>query len=310
MVRVPLFSVVLLGLAVFGQGAGESRAGSIPIPGGSFESPLTLYVSINVDFWQKSAKPDWYVEGGGFLWTQLAGLFKNTPAGSADRIDNLDGNQAAWLFAVREVALFQDYASVDWNDFSPSHAFDAKFEVGKAYTLTVGVIGGGGNMLEGASLEIALYYLDSTTKQVNVAATNIVFSRALFPTTTRFVDIQTRLPIVTPTDPWAGQHIGVRLRSSITDTNLEGGYWDVDNIRLVSVQAPKLQDPRWSGGRFQFTLLSEPGLTFEVLASPNLAAPLTNWTSCGMLTNLTGSTVFGEQVDHVTERFYQVRQLP
>src|SRR5439155_12475624 len=85
------------------------RAGSISVPNNSFESPVTVFVDTHIDSWQKSAKPPWYDESGGYLWDQLTGTFKNTPTNSSDHIDNCDGNQAAWMFAVPEVAIFQDY---------------------------------------------------------------------------------------------------------------------------------------------------------------------------------------------------------
>ena len=119
-------------------------AEAIVVPNGSFESPSTPYVSINIDSWQKSPKPDDYIEAGGFLWTQLTGIFKNSSPGSSDYIDNCDGAQALWLFAVPEVALFQDYDSFDWHNQPPSHQFNATFTIGRSYHLRVGVIGTGG----------------------------------------------------------------------------------------------------------------------------------------------------------------------
>jgi hypothetical protein len=95
-------------------------AGTIHIPNHSFELPTTSFVSINIDSWQKTPKPDWYVEDGGFLWTQLTGAFKNNAPPSPDHIVNCDGNQAIWLFAVPEVGLFQDYDSMDLDDPAPS----------------------------------------------------------------------------------------------------------------------------------------------------------------------------------------------
>src|SRR5438552_17921241 len=89
------------------------RGASISIPNSSFESPVTMFVDTHIDSWQKSAKPPCYDESGGYLWDQLTGTFKNTPPTIADHIDNCDGNQAAWMFAVPEVAIFQDYDSVD-----------------------------------------------------------------------------------------------------------------------------------------------------------------------------------------------------
>src|SRR5690348_1734577 len=97
-------------------------AGPIVVPNGSFELPATEFVSTLVDSWQKALKPDWYIEAG-FFWPQLVGLFKNTPSNSPDHIDNCDGNRAIWLFAVPEVAIYQDYDTLDADDAEPSHAF-------------------------------------------------------------------------------------------------------------------------------------------------------------------------------------------
>src|SRR5436190_14332647 len=130
------FAGVLLGFCSF---SGRLVGGTIGIPNESFESPATDFVNTHIDSWQKSAKPDWYDESGPFLWDQLTGVFKNTAATSADHIDNCDGNQAAWMFAIPQVALFQDYDTMDWNDLLPTHDFNAVFEAGKSYHLTMGV---------------------------------------------------------------------------------------------------------------------------------------------------------------------------
>jgi hypothetical protein len=63
--RRALASCALL-LAWLG-GTIRSHPASIPIPNGSFELPVTPFVSVNVDAWEKPPKPDWYVEEGGFL---------------------------------------------------------------------------------------------------------------------------------------------------------------------------------------------------------------------------------------------------
>jgi len=285
------------------------QAGPISIPNGSFESPATVFVNTYIASWQKSAKPDWYVESGGYTWGQLTGVFKNTPTNSTDHIDNCDGNQAAWMFAVPEVALFQDYNSVDWSNATPTHAFNATFDVGKSYHLTVGVIGGGGNMLEGASLELSLYYRDAASNMVTVAATDISNSTAIFSNTTHLIDFTVDVPAVKAADAWAGQNIGAQLLSTVS-SNLEGGYWDLDNVRLMAVQEPSLVAPTWTNGQFQFTLRSEPGLSFEILGATNLALPLSNWTSLATLTNTTGDVSFLETPVNFNRRFYLARQLP
>src|SRR5436309_556472 len=118
---------VLVALALTARGA------SVTVPNYSFESPATAFVTINIDSWQKSSKPDWYQENGGFTWVQLTGAFKNTATNSSDHIDNCDGNQAIWLFAVPEVGLFQDYDSADWRGVS--NQFNATFTPGKTFEI-------------------------------------------------------------------------------------------------------------------------------------------------------------------------------
>ena len=258
------------------------RAAAIHVPNHSFELPATAFVSINIDSWQKTPKPDGYDEGGGFLWTQLTGIFKNTATNSPDHIDNCDGNQALWLFVVPEAGLFQDYNSLDLDDPSPSHAFDAKFEVGKSYHLTVGVIGTGGGMQQGATLELSLYYRDDDSNRVTVATTTVTNLLTLLSNNTQLVDFTVNAPTVRLADAWANQNIGIMLRSTVS-TNLQGGYWDLDNVRLLA--GPSLLNPVWNNNQFQFTLLGEVGAEFEILSTTNTAQPLANWSRLGTLTN-------------------------
>lgn len=284
-------------------------AGPITVPNSSLESPVTTFVNTHVDCWQKVPKPAWYVEGGGYTWDQLAGVFKNTPVGASDHIINCDGNQASYLFAVPEVCLFQDYDSTDWSNSIPTHAFNATFDAGTAYQLTVGVIGGGGNMLPGVTFELALYYRDAASNQVIVAATSITNSLSVFSNTVTLIDFQVSVATVQPTDAWAGQHIGVRLLSTV-DPSLQGGYWDVDNVRLTGTTQPSWANLIWSNGQFALTLKSEPGLQFEVLASSDPGLPPSSWSSLGILSNATGSVVFTDTAANSERRFYRARQLP
>ncbi len=297
----------LPGLAVFALSF-TGIAATISVPNASFESPATSFVDINIDSWQKTAKPDDYNETGGYLWTQLTGVFRNTPTNSSDHIDNCDGDQALWLFAVPKVGLFQDYDSVDWNDEAPTHDFNAIFEPGKSYHLTVGIIGTGGGMLEGASLQLSLYYRVGTNN-VPVAITSISNTPTVFSNNTHLLDFQVHVPIVRPTDPWANQHIGVEFFSTVS-SNLQGGYWDLDNVRLTSVREPVLANPVWSNGHLSLTLQSEPGLKFQILASTDLAQPLSNWTALASVTNVTGSISFTDTDPALTRRYYRAQQFP
>jgi hypothetical protein len=274
---------------------------SITIPNGSFESPTTTYASPFMDYWQKNPKPDWYDEGGGaFLWTQLTGEFSNQPPAY---IDNCDGKQAAWMFVIPEVAIFQDY------DFPTNHAFNATYEVGKSYHLTVGIIGTGGGMLQGATFELALYYRDATTNMVVVAATSVTNTSDIFSNNTHFIDFHADSAFVNASDPWAGQHIGIRLLSSITDTNLEGGYWDLDNVRLTTTSAPALSNPVWTNGQLSFILQSEPGMILEIEKSTNLEN-VQDWSNIARVTNSSGTYSFTDTNATSAQSYYRAQLVP
>lgn len=285
-------------------------ATNISVPNASFESPNVPFPLPNFNSWQKTAKPDWYDDGGGsFSWIQLTGAFKNTTVGSSNHIDNCDGLQAIWLFAVPEVGLFQDYDSMDWNDVVPSHDFNAEYEPGKSYRLTVGVIGTGGNMQQGATLDLSLYYRDASSNHIAIATTSLTNTYDVFSNNTHFVDCHVTVPAVKAGDAWAGRKIGIQFLSTVS-TNLQGGYWDLDNVRLVSTLAPSLVNPVSTNGQFRFTLQSEPGLTFQIVASTNLTVPSASWTSLGFVTNVTGAIPFVDTSSNFPQRFYQARQLP
>ena len=220
----PSFGKSLVGGSMLALLAHWSSATSIPVANPSFESPVTNYVNINIDSWQKSPQPADYDSSGGFSWEQLSGTFKNTAPGSSDHIDNVNGAQAIYLFADPEVGLAQELAAI--------------FQVDRSFDLTVGVIGGGGGMLDDASLELRFFYRDALGQKVTIATTEILQSIETFPSTNHLVDFQLHLAPVQTADPWAGQHIGLEFFST-TSAELEGGYWDLDNVRLVSTMVPE-----------------------------------------------------------------------
>ncbi len=305
---------VVVGLTVLALWGGALQAGNIYVPNHSFESPVvppvSPYASPAMDDWAKAPQPVWYdpAQNLDTPWEYLMGTFYNVP-NPPTFIDNCDGSQAAFLYALPDVGLFQDYNSLSGTNTVPSHGLNAKFTVGKAYDLTVGLIGGGGGMKPGVTFQISLYYRDAASNRVTVAATTITNTLANFPTNTHLVDFQVQVPGVRATDPWAGQTIGIQLLSTAGFDNL-GGYWDVDNVRLAETVAPNLVSPGLVNGQFKFTLQSEPGLGFEILATTNAVLAVSNWTSLGTLTNITGSSSFTDAALNVNQRFYQVRQLP
>ena len=81
-------------------------------------------------------------------------------------------------------------------------------------------------------------------------------------------------------------------------------------MRLTETALPALTNPGVTNSQCAFTLQSQPGLRFEILASPDLTLPLSNWTSLGTLTNLTGAIPFLDPAPNLNCRFYQARQLP
>jgi hypothetical protein len=206
----------------------------IIVPGGSFESPTPPpgYPAFPlIDSWQKSPTPIWYdpAQFGGFSWDQLSGVFFNTDAGTANHINNMHGSQAAYLFAVPTLGIIQDYNTVDWQGGPPTHAFNATYEIGKSYDLTVGVLGGNG-MGDNVALRLSLYYRNDANAIVPVGFTDVLYSTTTFPNINNFVDFSVNLGEVQAGDAWAGKNIGIQIEA----LSPGGSYWDIDNVRLVA----------------------------------------------------------------------------
>ena len=274
------------------------HAGPVAIPNASFEAPETPYVTPVIAEWQITPKPGWYDPSIYGPWDNLFGTFYNAHTTDPDTyIDNADGQQAAYIFAVPDAGLFQDYNS------SPSHAFDATFEVGNAYDLTVGVIASL-NMSPGATLQLGLYYRDTLSNVVTVATTSVTHSVETFPTNTHFVDFQVHVPTILTDAPWAGKKMGIQILSTVrSEANLS--YWDVDNVRLVKTPAPTLLNSAFTTNCFTFTVNSEPGQALEILTTTNLLTVANNWTSLGTFTNATGTTNFSDRSPNWSQRFYR-----
>ncbi len=291
-------------------GMGRLGAATIPVPNGSFESPVTDFAWPDIDDWQKSAKPVWW-DDEVYPWYQETGLFYNyDPVGMTNYIDNADGNQVMFLFSVPEVAVFQDYETIGGTNTAPTHAFDAQYQVGNSYQLTVGVVNSQAQPpMEGATLEASLYYLDAETNRVTVAATTVVYSAATFSNTTQLLDYQVNVPAVQPDDPWAGRYLGIQFLATVGFES-QGGVWDLDNVRLLEFGPPSLRALGRTNGVFKLELDSQPGLEFEILASPDLTEPLANWTSLGTITNTSGTAVFPDEETGFSQRFYRARQVP
>jgi len=217
---------------------GTLRAANLYVPNFSFESQPTGFADPRVDSWQKPPQPLTFDTNVFGAWENLAGVFQNPAATNAGHIENANGNQLAYLFGYPEVALFQDFNSTDWSNAPATHAFNAKFEAGKSYRLTVGITSSSQQPLTpGSTIELSLYYLNGSNK-VTVASTNVIYDTNLFNDLSRLVNFQVNVPPVRTNDPWAGQNIGIQFRSTVA-FNLIGGVWDLDNVRLTeSIYVP------------------------------------------------------------------------
>jgi hypothetical protein len=208
----------------------------ITVPNYSFESqtaPNTYpFVNINVDSWQKAAEPAYYGPAigtpYGIPWLATAGVFLDV-----NPYANHDGLQCGYILGFPQVTLYQDYNS------SPTHDFNATFDVGKSYNLTIGVFGKN-TLAPGSTLDLSLYYLDGLGNHVSVATTTVTYSAAAFPTNLplNLIDYSVNVPTVQASDAWAGQNIGIQLLSTTPLQLSTGGNWDFDNVRLTAVPEP------------------------------------------------------------------------
>ena len=86
-----------------GTGVCGLQASTITIPNASFESPPTAYANPFINSWQQVPQPDLNDQT-----TFLTGVFSNQPPADPFHIDNCDGSQAMFLFAVPQAAILQD----------------------------------------------------------------------------------------------------------------------------------------------------------------------------------------------------------
>lgn len=192
--------------------------GPVNVPNHSFELPVVnnpFNATAELSSWQKSPIVD-YVEA--------SGTFKNVdtaadPDTNPD-IDNVDGVQGAFLFSAPFNEIYQPLA--------------ATYTVGEAYQLTVGIEGGGFNMALNEPLLINLYYVFNGNR-VPAYTTTVLNNNAPNAPITHLDDWVLNTPVVTAGDTWAGQPIGIQF---LAPANATGGYWDLDNVRLVAVPEP------------------------------------------------------------------------
>jgi hypothetical protein len=189
----------------------ESVPLALDVANPSFEAPVvdpnSSYEDTNVDKWIELD-----VDASGSTNT---GVFANTAADSNDHVVNANGQQLAFLESAQGNALEQD--------------LHAAYNIGCSYHLSLAV--GVSGMFPPSSqapvdtLELVLYYVD------DVNTVDIVRQIIAAPglSSTLMQDFSVHLPTVRETDAWAGKAMGVAIRAM----GLPGGFWDLDNLRLL-----------------------------------------------------------------------------
>jgi len=237
--------VAAVGLLAFASGTDPLQAQPIAVPNFSFESQsasgFPFETNPNLDSWQKIAEPAFYTPAFGSFgvpWVGTAGGFINASVNNPTPYGNVVGAQAGYILMVPQVTLFQDY------DTSPTHDFDATFEIGKSYNLTIGLYAKSsfGPIPPGSTLEMSLYYRDGLDNKVKVGSYVVTYNDTVFPTTLtpNLIDYQVLVPTVQAGDAWAGQHIGIQLESTIPIELTSFANWDFDNVRLTAVPEPNM----------------------------------------------------------------------
>jgi len=203
-----------------------ARGAPIPVPNASFETPVirvSPFARPDFEDWQEAPPPAWWT-GLGYTaqdWDNTTGVFYNVPD-VPTWIDNVDGEQAAFLFATPGVEIYQD--------------LDAKYEAGFSLRLTVALQGGGMGMPVGNPLELRLYYRDGLGERIVVgAAVATNTTDESLPHLRHLEDVSLDIPVVSPLDPWAGRNIGIQI---VSPAQASGGFWRLDNVRLEAIPEP------------------------------------------------------------------------
>lgn len=239
----PSLAVMAVSALSLAAGTTTLQAQPISVPNYSFESQsasgFPFDTNPNLDAWQKIAEPAFYTPAFGSYgipWSGTSGGFVNVSVYNPNPYANVTGAQAGYILMVPQVTLFQDYST------SPTHDFNAIFEIGKAYNMTIGVYAKSsfGPIPTGSTLELSLYYRDNLDNKVKVGSTVVSYSPAAFPTVANpnLIDYQVNISAVQAGDAWAGKHIGIQLESTIPIELTSFANWDFDNVRLTAVPEP------------------------------------------------------------------------
>jgi hypothetical protein len=230
------------------------------VPNFSFENPpvpagAPAYPVINN--WQKFPQPSYWDEPTMGPWTNLTGIFPNPASGEAGHIENVERNQAAYIFATVGNGIFQD--------------LNTKYELDSSYTLTVAVVGSTAiPPTNNTPLTIALYYRDAQNNMVTTASKTIAFNSQNFPNATHMVDISATSPATAAGTPWLNKNIGVFIASAAGFDN-SGGVWDVENVRIKVNHSVTLRSDL-AASNLLLSWDSEPGVVYQLIKATSLSS--------------------------------------
>jgi len=205
-----------------------AQADSISIPNHSFEVPVID--PITNPFLAIPFVSSWTEDDIDTVNSLNTGTFMNTPVDSNDHLFGVDGDQLAFLGSMEGNAIWQ---------YIPE-----TYKENRSYRLTVGVcISARIPPPEDTPLVLALHYLPGADPNeiISIATTQVP---APDPNSRTVEDFSVPLLTVQPGDPWIGKNIGIAIRG----TGSAGGFWDLDNVRLMEYpRTPEFTDDSFVG---------------------------------------------------------------
>ena len=203
----------------------------------SFESPDVAAVGLGAAKW--TADGPTIDPGLGFPILAGCGVFENVPddpdtPGSDGHLENIDGTQAAYLFA----RSFPDFSTGQVKDHSFTQVTQILAQAGAQYQLSVGVANAGAAPPPESTLTISFFALDGST-EIPLASTAIKNDGVTSPGLNglAFFDFfATSGPIAGAA---VGKPIGIRLQTHTTPQNPSiTGQFDLDDVQLTIVPEP------------------------------------------------------------------------
>ena len=177
---------------------------------------------------------------------------------------NIEGNQAAFLFAVPSNGMSQETSAI--------------YEPGITYVVSAGLVGSSSFAPpEGTTLSLSLYYRESETNLVTIASRDVIYNATNFPSLSNLVYFAVASQPLTNNHPALGKNVGVAITSTVAPA---GGIWDIDNVTLAAEQL-SLTVARVENN-LRITWNSRDGATYQLQTSSDL-----------MTWNVTGAPIIG-----------------